>query len=199
MIPSNIKSVSYDNKLNKIILSNIDEYNVCAYQFIQSDYSAEWVITHNNDTNFVTLQAYNMDNTVLLGCEIQIYNTNTIKLLFTEPNVGYVNLIFHTKRDCGVIDTPTVTITSTATPTPTPSITQSVTPAPTLTPTATVTSTVTPTPTSTLTPSVTATLTPSVTVTTTATPTPTITPTVTATTTATVTPTPTVSQSVISG
>lgn len=185
MIPSNIKSVSYDNKLNKIILSNIDEYNVCAYQFIQSDYSAEWVITHNNDTNFVTLQAYNMDNTVLLGCEIQIYNTNTIKLLFTEPNVGYVNLIFHTKRDCGVIDTPTVTITSTATPTPTPtpSITQSV----------------TPTPTSTLTPSVTATLTPSVTVTTTATPTPTITPTVTATTTATVTPTPTVSQSVISG
>ena len=81
--------------LNKLSahLKGIDEAlanagSVSAYKHTQSSSSATWTITHNLDTEFVSVAVYDSDKSLMIPDSIVITSADVVTVTFTDSYTG---------------------------------------------------------------------------------------------------------------
>lgn len=66
---------------------------VFGFQHIQNTPSNQWIIQHNKSTTAFTYQIFTDNLEPVLPEDVEIVNQNQIKIIFTAPMTGIVNLI----------------------------------------------------------------------------------------------------------
>lgn len=95
---TNLKKMIYDRVTGDIILSNSTLDAQCiGYQYNQSFDSTLWTIKHKfNTTNAIVDVYVTIDDETqkVIPNSIVFENKNTVKINFTEPTSGFVNIFF---------------------------------------------------------------------------------------------------------
>lgn len=107
-------------KHGKFLLTHRKEYGVCGYQYGFLDNRSTWIIPHNIKSKFFLIEVI-INDEVVKHYDLTIIDENTIKLEFSTPINGYVNLLVYNKNDSCPLPF-AITLTPTPTPTPTPTL-----------------------------------------------------------------------------
>ncbi len=82
-----------ESQLNALIID--EAFEPLGVTYIQSDPATEWVIEHNKNTENVVFTIFDENNRQIIADNSVIYDANTLKIYFSIPQEGRMNIVFY--------------------------------------------------------------------------------------------------------